>query len=450
MKKIVKPHKTRKSSASIDVPSFARGKDQILKSPARLQRRKKNELGEFDTGKDDIIKSVNYSTNKFWNQGGPQRLYHYFISNGIPRNQALGIIGNIAQESAFNPNKSNGNAFGYVQNGKMIQDYINTVYGGSGEKEQMKYLVDGLKHQLPAAKNYRQLQNRFDKFNKLAIQGVTPENVASLFDRIYERSEGVDDLQRRTYAGNYSQMIPENSDLVQTPNGYGYIRSYNEDGSVNVLDNDRKTRTFKSLELPEVVVTAERRPYKSYFDGSIKNTLNTIGSMFGLGYDGGKDDSIIQNTAAYNQWRSTLPKNLQTETPDYDLYGAFKAGLQPEWNDEDKSYHLGSRDPKTGRILKKPGHPTFSKAIYTDMSLGYYPVYKDGEIYTENPFKYDKGKDSGIHIKKKNRGKFTAAAKRAGMGVQAYARKILNAPKGKYSSTLRKRANFAANAAKWH
>ena len=58
----------------------------------------------------------------------------------------------------------------------------------------MKYLVDGLKHQLPAAKNYRQLQNRFDKFNKLAIQGVTPENVASLFDRIYERSEGVDDL----------------------------------------------------------------------------------------------------------------------------------------------------------------------------------------------------------------------------------------------------------------
>ena len=67
----------------------------------------------------------------------------------------------------------------------------------------------------------------------------------------------------------------------------------------------------------------------------------------------------------------------------------------------------------------------------------------------DNSVNYKHGKDSGIHIKKKNRGKFTAAAKRAGMGVQAYARKILNAPKGKYSSTLRKRANFAANAAKW-
>lgn len=110
-------------------------------------------------------------------------------------------------------------------------------------------------------------------------------------------------------------------------------------------------------------------------------------------FDTGKDDSIIKNTIAYNQWRQSLPNNLRNETPDYDLYGAFKAGLQPEWNDEDKSYHLGSRDPKTGRILKKPGHPTFGYAIYNDMRLGYYPIYKDGDIYTVNPFKYNKGKD---------------------------------------------------------
>ena len=166
-------------------------------------------------------------------------------------------------------------------------------------------------------------------------------------------------------------------------------------------------------------------------------------------YDRGKNKSVIQNTIAYNQWRSTLPKNLQTETPDYDLYGAFKAGLQPEWNDEDKSYHLGSRDPKTGKILKKPSHPTFGQAIYNDMLLGYYPIYKDGDIYTVNPFEYNSGKDSGIHIKKANRGKFTAAAKRAGMGVQAYARKILSAPKGKYSPTLRRRAAFAKAASKF-
>lgn len=53
MKKIVRPHKARKPSAFTDVLSFARGKDQILKSPTRMQKRKKNQLDEFDTGKDD-------------------------------------------------------------------------------------------------------------------------------------------------------------------------------------------------------------------------------------------------------------------------------------------------------------------------------------------------------------------------------------------------------------
>ena len=53
-----------------------------------------------------------------------------------------------------------------------------------------------------------------------------------------------------------------------------------------------------------------------------------------------------------------------------------------------------------------------------------------------------------IHIKKKNRGKFTESAKRAGMGVQEYARHVL-ANKDKYSSTLVKRANFARNATKF-
>lgn len=57
--------------------------------------------------------------------------------------------------------------------------------------------------------------------------------------------------------------------------------------------------------------------------------------------------------------------------------------------------------------------------------------------------------ESGIHIKPQNRGKFTAAAEKAGMGVQEYARKIL-ANKDKYSPTLVKRANFARNANKWH
>ena len=56
---------------------------------------------------------------------------------------------------------------------------------------------------------------------------------------------------------------------------------------------------------------------------------------------------------------------------------------------------------------------------------------------------------SGIRIKKSREGLFTAKAKRAGMGVQAFAKKVLSAPAGKYSPATRRQANFAANAKKW-
>ena len=57
---------------------------------------------------------------------------------------------------------------------------------------------------------------------------------------------------------------------------------------------------------------------------------------------------------------------------------------------------------------------------------------------------YSKG---GIHIKKKNRGKFTKSAKQHGMGVQEYARKVVNDPN---ATTLQKRrAQFAINAKKF-
>lgn len=55
---------------------------------------------------------------------------------------------------------------------------------------------------------------------------------------------------------------------------------------------------------------------------------------------------------------------------------------------------------------------------------------------------------SGIHIKKENRGKFTASAKKAGQSVQEHARSVLNNPNA--TPLQKKRANFARNAAKWH
>ena len=55
---------------------------------------------------------------------------------------------------------------------------------------------------------------------------------------------------------------------------------------------------------------------------------------------------------------------------------------------------------------------------------------------------------SEIHIKEKNKGKFTQSAKQHGMGVQEFASHVLS-NKDNYSPTLVKRANFARNAKAW-
>ena len=74
-------------------------------------------------------------------------------------------------------------------------------------------------------------------------------------------------------------------------------------------------------------------------------------------------------------------------------------------------------------------------------------AYQNLTSNLNNEVSFYKG-GSKIHIKKKNRGKFTAAAKRAGMGVQEYASKVLRDPNA--SPQLKKRANFARNAKKWN
>lgn len=56
-------------------------------------------------------------------------------------------------------------------------------------------------------------------------------------------------------------------------------------------------------------------------------------------------------------------------------------------------------------------------------------------------------KKSQIRIKPENKGKFTAKAKRAGMSVQEYARKVMSNPNA--PAALRKQANFARNAKKF-
>lgn len=112
--------------------------------------------------------------------------------------------------------------------------------------------------------------------------------------------------------------------------------------------------------------------------------LNDIKKRYNEFAEGGDTDGrwTMQDEAGYRQWREELPDNLKyTDDDIYDMRRAYKAGMQPTLED-DGLYHLGSRDPHTGRILKSPQHPTYLIGLLEDENMGYFPMYKNGVTYT--------------------------------------------------------------------
>lgn len=86
----------------------------------------------------------------------------------------------------------------------------------------------------------------------------------------------------------------------------------------------------------------------------------------------------------YWDWRNSLPDNLKyTNDLEYDMRGAYESGAQPELAD-DGLYHLPTRHPKTGKILKASTHPTYWEGLTIDSELGYKPYFIGDNTYTWN------------------------------------------------------------------
>ena len=121
--------------------------------------------------------------------------------------------------------------------------------------------------------------------------------------------------------------------------------------------------------------------------------------------------------------------------------GRYK--VQPQNTDSYEMYGMDNRGNRTGtyRIPNDLWYNKFTRQggnkIYSEEGLEQYRI----PDYKQN--------GGGININPKNRGKFTASAKRAGMGVQEFANHVL-ANREDYSGTQIKRANFAHNAAGWN
>lgn len=169
----------------------------------------------------------------------------------------------------------------------------------------------------------------------------------------------------------YNRKYYTDEDSTRIVNKYKRLNSFGDGGYLN---NDWDSLSYRDkAEMMKVAITNGITALPE-----IKNAYNEFAK-------GGRMNWTMEDEAGYRYWRSKLPRNLrETNDNDYDMRAAYKAGMEPQWNNEDKTYHLGSRDPQSGRILKAAHHPTFLKALLTDASMGYYPTTdNNGNTYTE-------------------------------------------------------------------
>ena len=134
------------------------------------------------------------------------------------------------------------------------------------------------------------------------------------------------------------------------------------------------------------------------------------------------------------------------------MYQMMKGG-QPCYNCGGKVYQQGGQQDEIMQAIQMYAQLTQTDPKQLMQQLQALPPLEQQEaiqkiMQTIQQAQSSQMKMGGIHINPANKGKFTASANRAGMGVQEFARHVL-ANKEDYSATQVKRANFARNAAKW-
>ena len=95
-------------------------------------------------------------------------------------------------------------------------------------------------------------------------------------------------------------------------------------------------------------------------------------------------DEKLKAPETFEEYRlriSKLNQNFLVDDPSYDLKGAYEAKLEPTLH-EDGTYHLGSRDPNTGKIFKLPTHHSFEQTLAGEEEAGHVMYLKDGELYS--------------------------------------------------------------------
>ena len=176
-----------------------------------------------------------------------------------------------------------------------------------------------------------------------------------------------------------------------------------------------------------VVADAEGRPWLNVVQG--KDTNNLV-------YPNLTNDNIVR----INNVVDAGPNIKWSEIKDFRKNETVPEYLSRKYTGDDVV--IGQDVSRKSIVGNNGDFNPIDKNIYRALI----PLISTYGLYDINKYNYNSGKD--IHIKKSKRGTFTKAAKQHGMSVKSFANRVLRNP-SKYSAAMRKKANFAHNAAGW-
>ena len=176
-----------------------------------------------------------------------------------------------------------------------------------------------------------------------------------------------------------------------------------------------------------VVADAEGRPWSNVVQG--KDTDNLV-------YPNLTNDNIVR----INNVVDAGPNIKWSEIKDFRKNETVPEYLSRKYTGDDVV--IGQDVSRKSIVGNNGDFNPIDKNIYRALI----PLISTYGLYDINKYNYNSGKD--IHIKKSKRGTFTKAAKQHGMSVKSFANRVLRNP-SKYSAAMRKKANFAHNAAGW-
>ena len=360
-----------------------------------------NSVGSIYDGGGKLSGGFPKDSSTMWSRASS--FYNDLIDAGMTPLQAAGLLGNIAVESSFDSKASNGTHFGYLQNQPEFHKHIIKYYGSDSHAAQMQFIKDGMQGRLRGRNTSigKQLQSRFNSFVRDSVKATTPEEVAMLWEKHYERS-GQQSLGKRTSYARYfyDKVNPYTKENRPTKRTYGVdFFPYKENQKVvKPLQQPQKTDLSQfintdAFSLGNYFLEKQNSPY-------LTDDISTPGSY--LEYrkfeDGGPIVTPWAKRPSYNDWIKTVPKDRQGDN--YNLEKAYYIAPEEEleaWRTSsvkdliEGKNHLNTAYETTNgdwEFMKSKNHPTvFFEHQWYNSKEGE-PFRKEYEYINSNPARY--------------------------------------------------------------